>query len=227
MSEKNTSYKYNKNKEEPKIIFEEFPYDENGKIKKEEKNKNNGIYTFAVIFIIITLFIISSILNQVILYSTESNNYKTINKFNGDYATIILSDRENLFKKIGFVSIYQKKENINGKITDITYASNKVVEPLVNNINVYYDENSVVKYVNLNLAYNKNKFSISKITSDCNAILNNFVNIKVTKKVISKVKQNKYYNEDIKNNISLTYKITKEINDYYMLNVIIQNKSSN
>ena len=98
---------------------------------------------------------------------------------------------------------------------------------MVNNINVYYDENSVVKYVNLNLAYNKNKFSISKITSDCNAILNNFVNIKVTKKVISKVKQNKYYNEDIKNNISLTYKITKEINDYYMLNVIIQNKSSN
>lgn len=226
MNEKNTSYKNNKNKEEPKIIFEEFPYDDNGKIKRKDK-KSNGIYTFAVIFVIIALFIISSILNQVVLYDKESNSYKTVNKFNGDYATIIEGNRENVFKQIGFVSIYQKKENINSKITDVTYASNKVAESISNDINVYYDEDAAVKYINLNLAYSKDKFSINKATSDCNAILNNFVKVKIKKSAITEVNKNKYYHEDTQNNISLTFKINNDIKDYYILNVIVQNESSN
>lgn len=225
MKEENTAYNKNKNKEEPRIIFDEFPFDENGNIKKSTKRKSNTFYTFTVIFSIIALFIISSILNQLVLYGTVSNRYKTVNKFNGQHARIKLDDRKSLFKEIGFVTIYNKQENVNNKVMDVTYASNKVTNSNVNEVSVYYDEKNNVKVIDLSLVYKKDGFSISMATIECNTILRNFISVNVTKKDISKLKKNNYY-FDKNSNFDITYKLVNKNKDYYGINVFVESKSS-
>lgn len=206
-----------KDNEELKIKFEEFP----GDVKKNKETKKKVILISIIVLIILGLFIFSSWFNEILLYGEDDNYYKTINHFDGDYAVISDDKKESLFKKIGFDSALKRLEQKDGKTYETTYALRKTnSDNLQDSISVYYNDEKVF-YITMNLFYLKNEFSISDVVNDCNSIINNFVNINTTRKMISEV-QNEgfYYFTDDDTNIKATYMI-KEIKDNYVLIVSI------
>lgn len=88
-------------------------------------------------------------------------------------------------------------------------------------INLANDENKV-KFVELNLIYLKNDFSISQVAADCNAVLKNYVNVTTPKNAIAEAKNNSfYYYNDSKSNIKVSYLLANTDKKYYTLKVIV------
>lgn len=221
MTKEKTSYEEKNKKEERKIIFEEFPY-------KKEKNNNkkikNVIITILIIIILLVLFTFSSILNKYILYGNESNDYKIVNNFDGNYAKISPQDRQDLFKKIGFDVSKTKTEikDNNNYVTTYAYHNNSDDNLFADSISVYYDGNYEVTYIILSLVYSKNDFSIASATADCNAIIKNFAIVTTPKNAISEVFDNGYYylgKNDA--NADVSYRLIKQ-DKYYLLTVTLE-----
>ena len=202
------------NKEDLKIKFEDFPGDKN---KSTIKNK---IYIFLIVIVVLFLFISSSILNEIVLYGNSKNDYNVVNEFDGNYAVVKAGQRDDLLEKIGFDSSSSRTEQKDDKTYQTSYAIKKTEdENLLDSISVYYDDNEKVSYVILNLFYVANDFSISKVVIDCNSIINNYVNIKTNKNMISEAKSNGYYYyKDKDTNIKASYMLQKN-GGYYMLSV--------
>lgn len=218
-----TSYDNKKNKEEAKIIFEAFPEKKDLNEPKQNKKNKNTLLCLLVIIVLVILFVGSSVLNQKILYGNESNDYKLVNKFDGDYAIITPSDRSTLFNNIGFDVSKTRTETKGNKSYVTTYAYRKVNEDFADAISVYYDDDYSINYVVVSLIYKKDNFSISKTAADCNAILKNFVNVNTSKNAISEVKVNKYYYlKDSSSKIDVSYRFSEEINKYYVLTIIVE-----
>ena len=220
MVKEKTSYEEKNKKEERKIIFEEFPY------KKEKNNKKikNVIITILIIIILLVLFTFSSILNKYILYGNESNDYKIVNNFDGNYAKISPQDRQDLFKKIGFDVSKTKTEikDNNKYVTTYAYHNNSDDNLLADSISVYYDGNYEVTYIILSLVYSKNEFSIASATADCNAIIKNFINVATPKNAITEAVYNGYYylgKNDA--NADVSYRLIKE-NKHYILTITLE-----
>ena len=86
---------------------------------------------------------------------------------------------------------------------------------------IYYDENKV-KFIELNLIYLKNDFSISQVAADCNAVLKNYVNVTTPKNAIAEAKNDGfYYYNDSKSNIKVSYLLANTDKKYYTLKVIV------
>lgn len=221
-----TSYEEKNKKEGPKIIFEDFPSKDKKNKLKTEKELKNKVLTILIVLVLIILFILSSILNERILYINESNDYKLINKFEGKYATIEPDSRINLFKEIGFDVSKTKTEIMNQKSYVTTYAYHKVQEdaPFADSISVYYDDKYEVSYVLLSLMYKKEEFRISKTVADCNAIIMNFVKVNTSKNAIKEAINNGYYylrDNVTKSNVSYRV-INASDDDYYILTVMLE-----
>lgn len=226
MKKAKTSYEKKNKKEEPKIVFEDFPYeDKKNELGTDKKQKNIILPTLIVLFFIV-LFILSSVLNEWILYGNESNDYNLVNKFKENYAIIEPNSRMNLFKEIGFDVSKTKTEIMNGKNYVTTYAYHKVQDDasFADAISVYYDDKYEVSYVLLSLIYKKEEFSISKVAADCDAIIMNFVKVDTPKKAISEALNNGYY--FLKDNVTkadVSYRVINDSDDkHYVLTVMIE-----
>ncbi len=220
-----TSYDKEKNKEDAKIIFEVFPEKNTPNKPGSNVKKKKIILYLLIIILLVFLFVGSSILNQKVLYGNESNDYKLVNKFSGNYATIKPSDRSDLFKNIGFDVSKTKTETKNDKNYITTYAYRRLNEETsdADAISVYYDENYDVNYIMVSLIYKKSEFSISKTTADCNAILKNFINVNTPKNAISEVKSNGYYYlKDNSSKIEVSYTLSDKSKKYYVLTIIVE-----
>ena len=219
----NTSYDDNKNKEEIKITFEKFPGDNFEEFNNSKKTTKNKIYIILIIIILALFFVGSSVLNNYVL--NQKSKYKTINKYTENYAVIKPSQREKLFKKIGYDIVKEKSEKKDDNIYVTTYAVKKTLmnKDLVDSISVYYDDKDSVIYVVLNLTYKKDEFNVSKTTDDCNTILKNFMNLSTKENVISRVKKIKYYHLiDKKTNIRASYRLSSQGDDNYVLTVMVE-----
>ena len=170
--------------------------------------------------VLIILLIFSSFLNEWYLTKNTDDTYKTVNDFSGNSAIIKPNDRSKLFLDIGFDNSVQEviKENDNSYITTYAYKNKK--EDLMDQISVYYDDNYKVNYVFLSLIYFKNDFTKAGVANDCNFILRNFVNVKTTTNDINNLMENDYYFTINKNtNIEVSYELTYENTDYYIITV--------
>lgn len=226
MKNAKTSYEKKNKKEEPKIVFEDFPYEnKKNELGTDKKSKNIILPTLIILFFGI-LFILSSILNEWVLYGNESSNYKLVNKFEENYATIEPDLRMDLFKKIGFDVSKTKTEIMSGKNYVTTYAYHKVQDDAssADAISVYYDDKYRVSYILLSLIYKKEEFSVSKVAADCDAIIMNFVKVDTPKKAISEAYNNGYYFlKDNATKSDVSYRVIKDSDDKnYVLTVIIE-----
>ena len=202
-----------KNKREDKIEFEPFP----GKRKKQKHLKK-------IILFLVALYVSSSIFNKIVLYGSVSADYKKVNDFKSNYAYVSKENREDILKKIGFTSVMSRKKQLNDKVYDATYAYNKIEEydGKLDEITIIYDDENKVKFVELNLIYLKNDFSISQVAADCNAVLKNYVNVTTPKNAIAEAKNNDfYYYNDSKSNIKVSYLLANTDKKYYTLKVIV------
>lgn len=208
-----------KNKKEDKIVFEPFP----GKKKKQKYLKKIMLFIVIAIILII-LYVSSSILNKIVLYGSVSEDYKIINKFDSSYASIPKNNRKNILKSIGFTDVISMEKQLNGKMYDANYAYKnlKEYENNIDEITVVYNDTNSVKYIELNLVYLKDDFSISRVAADSNAILKNYVLMTTPKNAIAEAKNNGYYYyNDSKTKTKASYILTSLDKKYYTLKVII------
>lgn len=156
-----------KNKREDKIEFEPFP----GK-RKKQKHLKKIILFIVIVIILVALYVSSSIFNKIVLYGSVSADYKKVNDFKSNYAYVSKENREDILKKIGFTSVMSRKKQLKDRVYDATYAYNKIEEydGKLDEITIIYDDENKVKFVELNLIYLKNDFSISQVAADCNEI---------------------------------------------------------
>lgn len=210
------------NKKESKIEFEPFPG--SVKTKRNMRNLKKIFLIILLFFLLVFLYVSSSILNKIVLYGNASEEYKTINKFNSNYASIPNDDREEVLKNIGFTSVMSRKKQLNDKVYDSNYAYKKTkgYNNKIDEIAVVYDNNDSVKYIELILVYSKYDFSISRVAADSNAILKNYVKMATPKKAIAEAKNNGYYYyNDLKTKTKASYILTSVDKKYYSLKVII------
>ena len=208
-----------KNKKEDKIVFEPFP----GRKKKQKYLKKIMLF-IAIAIILIILYVSSSILNKIVLYGSVSEDYKIINEFDSSYASIPKNNRKNILKSIGFTNVISMKKQLNGKMYDANYAYKnlKEYENNIDEITVVYNDTNSVKYIELNLVYLKDDFSISRVAADSNAILKNYVLMTTPKNAIAEAKNNGYYYyNDSKTKTKVSYILTSLDKKYYTLKVII------
>ena len=208
-----------KNKREDKIVFNAFP----GEKKAHDKIKKI-LLVIILIIILIALYVSSSIFNERILYGSLSVDYKTVNKFDSNYASVFEGNREKLLKDIGFTSVMLRKKQLSGNVYDASYAYKKVKEydDKIDEITVVYDNDDKVKYIELSLVYLKDDFSISNVAADSNAILKNYVLMTTPKNAIAEAKNNGYYYyNDSKTKNKASYILTSLDKKYYTLKVII------
>ncbi len=222
------------NKEGIKLDFVPF---ENRLVKKEEIEKriltesNKKIESgkkikisrkiLIIIFslLIFMLFILSSLYNEYILYGTNNENYRSINKFSGIYASIDFDDRSNLLRKIGFDDVKVKTEKLYDKNYVTTYAYHQNGDR-VDSINVYYDENNTVKYVAIELNYKKEEYNTNILVSDSNAIISNFINVYINKnKINDLVNSNNVLIRE--KNVVITYNLSSDEN-YYTVTISLE-----
>lgn len=194
-----TSYLEKESKRVSKIKFEKFPGDSNKKENKILIKKLKRIILFIVIILMFFILLIgSSFLNKRILDKNIESNYKLVNNFNGKYANIKTSDRSLLFKEIGFDVSKEEVRNLNNKKYNATYAYHKIdkFEDVYDKICVYYDKNNDVYYISVNLIYENSSLTSSQTIKDINNLLNNFINIKVSKASLLKLISNNYFYND-------------------------------
>lgn len=211
-----------KTKKESKIVFEPFP----GSVKTK-RNKENFKKSFLIIllfFLLVFLYVSSSILNERLLYGNVSENYKIVNKFSENYALINQKDKKTLLKNIGFTNVFDEKKELYNKVYDAIYAYKNVegYKGKRDDIIIVYDKDYNLKNIELNLVYSKYDFSISRVTADSNAILKNYVKMVTPKKAIAEAKNNGYYYyNDLKTKTKASYILTSVDKKYYSLKVII------
>lgn len=228
MNNHNTSFK--KDNKEVKII-DFIPFEDRNtkiseiKINKTKKNninksykKTNKVFVVILLIAIIIGFILSAHYNVYEANKNRSVNYKKINVHKSTYAKIKSSDRINLLRKIGFDIVKLKNEKLGSKNYPTTYAYRKNGD-YSDYITVYYDNNSV-KYIMLELSYNKVNFSYNKLLWDSDAIINNFITVSLEKKDIDKLLKKKYIIIN-RNNVKITYKVTSK-DTYYIISITVE-----
>lgn len=207
------------NKREDKIEFEPFPDK-----RKKQKHLKKIILFIVIVIILVALYVSSSIFNKIVLYGNVSADYKKVNDFKSNYAYVSKENREDILKKIGFTSVMSRKKQLKDRVYDATYAYNKIEEydGKLDEITIIYDDENKVKFIELNLIYLKNDFSISQVAADCNAVLKNYVNVTTPKNAIAEAKNDGfYYYNDSKSNIKVSYLLANTDKKYYTLKVIV------
>ena len=203
------------------ISFEEFPGKPYVVPDKNKKGNKRFITCFIIILISVILFIFFSVLNEWILTRNTKEEYKTVNDFRGNSAVIRPEERSKLFLDIGFDGSVEETSKMNGVNYVTTYAYKNHGNNLTDSINVYYDDNYEVNYVSLSLIYSKSVFTKSDMVDDCNLILQNFLNVKTSITYIDNLMQNYYFfTVDSKSEIEISYEITYESKDFYVMTII-------
>lgn len=192
----------------------------NKKIKTVKKTKNSKkILIIIISLLIFMLFILSSLYNEYILYGTNKENYRLVNKFSGICASIDFDDRPDLLRKIGFDDVKVKTEKLHDKNYVTTYAYHQTGEK-IDSINVYYDEDNKVKYVMLELNYKKENYNTNILVSDSNAIISNFFNVYISKNEIKDLISSNHVLIKEKN-IKITYDLSTDEN-YYTVTISLE-----
>ncbi len=225
MSNIQTSYLKKESKRVSKIKFEKFPGDSNKKRNKILAKKVKKILLFMVVILMFFILLVgSSFLNKKILDNNIELHYKLVNSFNGKYANIKTSDRSLLFKEIGFDASKEEIRNLNNKKYNATYAYHKIdkFEDVYDKICVYYDKNNDVYYISVNLIYENSFLTSSRIVNDINNLLNNFIDINVSKDSLLELINNNYYYND-----SSGLKFSMYLSDFFeegysSINIIIE-----
>lgn len=200
-----------------KIIFEEFPGNRRNKEKSKKLFTNLKINEFIIfIIIVLFLFIISSFLNLKYLDASLNDKYKLTHKTNDDFATI--KNREKIFYDIGFEMVRQTEKILDSNFYECTEASGEILmEDYQDQISVYYDINNKVQKVDFELIFKEVDFAYKNL----NAVLKNFVNVDINKKMIANAMNNSNVNySDYEKSISLEYKVLSY--NYKMLKVEIE-----
>lgn len=215
----------NENKNVGKIKFEEFPGDNKTKIVSKENKKEKPIkqkkelYTFLIISaLVIVLSFLASFLN-IRMLNGDFGDYKLYNKFNGKYAKISLSNKNNLFKKIGFKEYSNEVMKKDGISYNASYAYNVINEEkdIKDYIIVYYDNKNNVKYVEVNLNFNDDEFYLDNVYKDSNNLINNFIKTDLNKDRI--IDASESLNNEFKQD-SITYLVKNEkILSNYSVNI--------
>ena len=211
----------NENKNVGKIKFEEFPGDNKTKIVRKENKKEKPIkqrkelYTFLIISaLVILLSFLASFLN-IRMLNGDFGDYKLYNKFNGKYAKISLSNKNNLFKKIGFKEYSNEVMKKDGISYNASYAYNVINEEkdIKDYIIVYYDNKNNVKYVEVNLNFNDDEFYLDNVYKDSNNLINNFIKTDLNKDRIIDASE-RLNNEFKQDNITYLVKNEKILSNY-------------
>ena len=211
----------NENKNVGKIKFEEFPGDNKTKIvskenKKEKHTKQKKeLYTFLIISaLVIVLSFLASFLN-IRMLNGDFGDYKLYNKFNGKYAKISSSNKNNLFKKIGFKKHTIEVMKKDGISYNASYAYNVINEEkdIKDYIIVYYDNKNNVKYVEVNLNFNDDEFYLDNVYKDSNNLINNFIKTDLNKDRIIDASES-LNNEFKQDNITYLVKNEKILSNY-------------
>lgn len=211
----------NENKNVGKIKFEEFPGDNKTKIVSKENKKEKPIkqkkelYTFLIISaLVIVLSFLASFLN-IRMLNGDFGDYKLYNKFNGKYAKISLSNKNNLFKKIGFKEYSNEVMKKDGISYNASYAYNVINEEkdIKDYIIVYYDNKNNVKYVEVNLNFNDDEFYLDNVYKDSNNLINNFIKTDLNKDRIIDASES-LNNEFKQDNITYLVKNEKILSNY-------------
>ena len=211
----------NENKNVGKIKFEEFPGDNKTKIVSKENKKEKPIkqkkelYTFLIISaLVILLSFLSSFLN-IRMLNGNFGDYKLYNKFNGKYAKISSSNKDNLFKKIGFKEYSNEVMKKDGISYNASYAYNVINEEkdIKDYIIVYYDNKNNVKYVEVNLNFNDDEFYLDNVYKDSNNLINNFIKTDLNKDRIIDASES-LNNEFKQDNITYLVKNEKILSNY-------------
>lgn len=215
----------NENKNVGKIKFEEFPGDNKTKIVSKENKKEKPIkqkkelYTFLIISaLVIVLSFLASFLN-IRMLNGDFGDYKLYNKFNGKYAKISSSNKNNLFKKIGFKKHTIEVMKKDGISYNASYAYNVINEEkdIKDYIIVYYDNKNNVKYVEVNLNFNDDEFYLDNVYKDSNNLINNFIKTDLNKDRI--IDASESLNNEFKQD-SITYLVKNEkILSNYSVNI--------
>lgn len=215
----------NENKNVGKIKFEEFPGDNKTKIVSKENKKEKPIkqkkelYTFLIISaLVIVLSFLASFLN-IRMLNGDFGDYKLYNKFNGKYAKISSSNKNNLFKKIGFKEYSNEVMKKDGISYNASYAYNVINEEkdIKDYIIVYYDNKNNVKYVEVNLNFNDDEFYLDNVYKDSNNLINNFIKTDLNKDRI--IDASESLNNEFKQD-SITYLVKNEkILSNYSVNI--------
>lgn len=222
-----TSLSNKNDKTEDKVIFMDFPYDKKNKKEKNINKLRNIIIWFMIIIVLLILFLGSTVMNMQILENNARSNYKIINKFDSSFAKIVPEDRVSLYKDMGYSVAKVETRNRDDKNYITTYAYYKFYDDIAqaDSITVYYDDKNVVDYLMVNMVYKKSDFNERDVVMDCNNILKNLVDIEITSKSITEVKNNAYYyQKEPEINASSSYSLY-EINEgehYYVLTIIIE-----
>ena len=211
----------NENKNVGKIKFEEFPGDNKTKIVSKENKKEKPIkqkkelYTFLIISaLVIVLSFLASFLN-IRMLNGDFGDYKLYNKFNGKYAKISSSNKNNLFKKIGFKEYSNEVMKKDGISYNASYAYNVINEEkdIKDYIIVYYDNKNNVKYVEVNLNFNDDEFYLDNVYKDSNNLINNFIKTDLNKDRIIDASES-LNNEFKQDNITYLVKNEKILSNY-------------
>ena len=215
----------NENKNVGKIKFEEFPGDNKTKIVSKENKKEKPIkqrkelYTFLIISaLVIVLSFLASFLN-IRMLNGDFGDYKLYNKFNGKYAKISSSNKNNLFKKIGFKKHTIEVMKKDGISYNASYAYNVINEEkdIKDYIIVYYDNKNNVKYVEVNLNFNDDEFYLDNVYNDSNNLIINFIKTDLNKDRI--IDASESLNNEFKQD-SITYLVKNEkILSNYSVNI--------
>lgn len=211
----------NENKNVGKIKFEEFPNNNKIKIvskenKKEKPTKQKKeLYTFLIISaLVILLSFLASFLN-IRMLNGNFGDYKLYNKFNGKYAKISSSNKDKLFKKIGFKKHTIEVMKKDGISYNASYAYNVINEEkdIKDYIIVYYDNKNNVKYVEVNLNFNDDEFYLDNVYKDSNNLINNFIKTDLNKDRIIDASES-LNNEFKQDNITYLVKNEKILSNY-------------
>ena len=133
-----------------------------------------------------------------------------------DFATI--KDKEKLFYDIGFNTVRQTEKILNDNFYKCTEASGDILmEDYQDRILVYYDIDNKVQKVYFKLIFKETEFAYKNL----NAVLRNFVNVDINKKMIATAMNNNGadYSDDEKN-VILEYEVLSY--NYKMLKVEIE-----
>lgn len=200
-----------------KIIFEEFPGDRrnNGKSKKLFANFKKNKFVIYIIIVLI-LFSISSFLNLKYLDASLNDKYKLSHETTENFA--IIKDRRKIFYDIGFKTVRQSEKILDSNFYECTEASGeRTMEDYQDRILVYYGIDNKVQKVDFELIFKEKDFAYKNL----NAVLKNFVNVDINKKMIANAMNNSNVNySDYEKSISLEYKVLSY--NYKMLKVEIE-----
>lgn len=225
MKNMKTSYSKKENKKVSKIKFEKFPGDNKNKVVKISVSKRGKImWIVIIIMILLVLLVGSSFLNKKIIDEKGTGNYHLVNKFNGKYAKIKKSNRNVLFKEIGFDVSKEENRNLNDKSYITTYAYRKKdgKDTIYDSISVYYDDDDYVYYLSLTLSYDDVKVNLDDIYGDVNKLLNNFVKINLKRDMFEELAKDGYY-YDNSSNLEFSMALNDVTNaDYDLINVVVQ-----